>query len=178
MYIDLTIAVFLALGMFKGFKRGLIIELCTLMALVLGVFGAYYFGSETADILTKEFNTDKRVSIVLAFAILFIGIVVGVYFFGKTLEKLIKIIALGLLNKLAGLVFGGLKFAIILSALIFILSGFPLTKNLIPKNQIEESYLYEPIESISYVIYPKLEKYNLLDKLEEGFDSLKEEISE
>lgn len=176
MYLDLIIVVFVALGMIKGFKRGLIIELCTLMALILGVFGAYFFGSETAEWLTREFNTDKRVSLALAFAILFIGIVVGVFFFGKTLEKLIKIVALGLVNKLAGLLFGALKFAIILSALIFVINGFPLTENLIPKNQKQESILYEPVEKISYIIYPKLKKQDWLEKIEDGFDSLKEEI--
>jgi len=176
MYLDLIVVIFLAWGMLRGFKRGLIIELCTLMALVLGVFGAYYFGSETADYLIKEFNTDKRVSLVLAFAILFIGIVVAVYFFGKTLEQLIKLVALGLINKLAGLVFGAAKFAILLSGIIFLIEGFPLTQNLVPREWKKESYLYEPVAEISYLIYPKLKKNNWIEKIEEGFDSIKESV--
>lgn len=176
MYLDLILIVFLAWGMIRGFKRGLIIELCTLMALVLGVFGAYYFGSETADYLIEEFNTDKRISLVLAFAILFIGIVIAVYFFGKTLEQLIKLVALGLVNKLAGLIFGAAKFAILLSGMIFLIEGFPLTQELVPKEWKKESYLYEPIEEISYLIYPKLKENNWIEKIEEGFENLKDKI--
>lgn len=178
MYLDLIIIVFLAWGMIRGFKRGLIIELCTLMALVLGVFGAYYFGSETSEYLIKEFNTDKRVSLVLAFAILFLGIVVAVYFFGKTLEKVIKLVALGLINKLAGLLFGLAKFAILLSGIFFLINGFPFTENIISKDWKKDSYLYEPVEEISYIIYPRLKEKDWAGKLEEGFDTLKEKIEQ
>lgn len=173
MYLDLILIVFLAWGMFRGFKRGLIIELCTLMALILGVFGAYYFGSEASEFLQKEFNTDKRVSLALAFALLFIGIVIGVHFLGRTLEKLIKLVALGLVNKLAGLLFGASKFAIILSAILFLIASFSFTKDLIPEKWKNDSLLYEPISSISYIIYPKLKNGEWLEKIEDGFESIK-----
>jgi len=176
MYLDLIIIVFLAWGMIRGFKRGLIIELCTLMALVLGVFGAYYFGSEMADYLIREFNTDRRVSLVLAFAILFVGIVIAVYFFGETLEQVVKLVALGLINKLAGLIFGAAKFAILLSGIVFLMEGFPFTQDLVSRKWKNESYLYEPIEEISYLIYPKLTENNWIEKIEEGFENIKDKI--
>ncbi len=98
MILDICILLPVLWGMFKGFKRGLIIELCTLMALILGVYGAATFGEMGSEYLRETFNTDPRVSGVLGFALLFIIIVILVFIFGKILEGLIKLVALGLVN--------------------------------------------------------------------------------
>jgi membrane protein required for colicin V production len=162
--------------MFKGFKRGLIIELCTLMALVLGVYGAATFGEMGSDYLRDSFNTDPRVSGVLSFALLFIVIVILVFVFGKILEGLIKLVALGLVNKLFGLLFGGLKFLLIVSALLYLINGFPLTEDLIPPKEKADSYLYEPASELLPSIYPTLAKVSWKEQLEDTLDDIREGI--
>ena len=91
MILDICILTPLLWGMFKGFKRGLIIELCTLMALTLGVYSAATFGEMGSEYLQETFNTDPRVSGVLGFALLFLIIVVLVFVFGKALEGVVKL---------------------------------------------------------------------------------------
>jgi membrane protein required for colicin V production len=177
MILDICIAIPLIWGMFKGFKRGLIIELCTLMALLLGVYGAAKLGDLGSEYLVDAFNTDPRVSKVLAFAILFLAIVILVFLFGKVLTGLIKIVALGTVNKLFGLAFGGFKIFVILSGLLYLLNGFPVTQTLIPESQKRESFLYGPTSDFIGKAYPVLEEGvgNInLDRIEE---SLKEGIN-
>lgn len=176
MYLDLIIAIPILWGMFRGFKRGLIIELCTLMALILGVYGASAFGGTAGEYLQAEFNTDPRMSLVLAFTIVFILIVVAVFIFGKVLEGVIKMVALGLVNKLFGLLFGAIKFALIVSGLLFILNGFPVSEKIIPANWKKESYLYEPISSIAPKLFPILHDRSWMDGIEERFEGLKENV--
>lgn len=176
MILDICILLPVLWGMFKGFKRGLIIELCTLMALVLGVYGAATFGDMGSDYLRETFNTDPRVSGVLGFALLFIIIVVLVFVFGKVLESVIKMVALGLVNKLFGLLFGGLKFSLIASGLLYLINGFPLTEDLIPEKEKADSYLYEPASELLPSIYPTLAKNDWRDKLENTLDQIKEGI--
>lgn len=178
MYIDIVLSIFILWGMLRGFKRGFIIELCTLMALILGIFGAAYFGVEMSGYLESEFNADSRVSLVLAFAILFVGIVIAVFIFGKVLEGLIKLVALNLINKLAGLLFGGLKFALILSGLIFILNGFPFSEKIIPQQWKKESYLYAPISELALMIYPKLTEKKWFEEIEKQMDDFKDDVLE
>ncbi|HKK39036.1 MAG TPA: CvpA family protein [Cryomorphaceae bacterium] len=177
MILDICILLPVLWGMFKGFKRGLIIELCTLMALVLGVYGAATFGEMGSDYLRETFNTDPRVSGVLGFALLFIIIVILVFIFGKVLEGVIKLVALGLINKLFGLLFGGLKFLLIVSGLLYLINGFPLTEDLIPAKEKADSYLYEPASEILPSIYPTLAKTNWRDQLEDTLDDIKEGIN-
>lgn len=176
MYLDIIIALPLAWGMFRGFRRGLIIELCTLMALILGVYGAAAFGDVAGEYLQEQFNTDPRLSRVIAFTVVFILIVVVVFIFGKILERLIKLVALGLFNKLFGMLFGGLKFALILSGVLFIVSGFPLTENLISGKTRQESYLYEPVAGLAPKLFPVLKNQQWLKKLENQIDELRDKV--
>ncbi|NEN24778.1 CvpA family protein [Cryomorpha ignava] len=176
MYLDLIIAIPILWGMYRGFKRGLIIELCTLMALVLGIYGAAAFGDMAGEYLQAEFNTDPRMSLVLAFSIVFILIVIVVFIFGKVLEGVIKMVALGLVNKLFGLLFGALKFALIVSGLFFILNGFPLTDKLISPKWKQESLLYKPISSIAPKLFPILHDRSWMDEIEKRFEDLKENV--
>lgn len=175
-YLDLIIAIPIAWGMFRGFRRGFIIEICTLMALILGVYGAATFGDAAGDYLQKNFSTDAQVSLVLAFAILFIIIVVAVFLFGKALEGAIKMVALGLVNKLFGMLFGGLKFALIMSGILYVFTGFPSTRALLPDSWIKDSYLYEPVSAMAIKIYPALSETSWHDKIQDQFDSVKDAI--
>ncbi|HLU50516.1 MAG TPA: CvpA family protein [Flavobacteriaceae bacterium] len=178
MYLDLIIAVPILWGMFRGFKRGLIIELCTLMALVLGIYGAAAFGEMAGEYLQTEFNTDPRISLVLAFTIVFILIVVVVFIFGKVLEGVIKMVALGLINKIFGLLFGAMKFTLILSGVFFILTGFPITEKLIPQTWKKESILYKSVSSIAPKIFPILQDRSWMKEIEKRIDGLKENVKE
>lgn len=158
--------------MFKGFKRGLIIELCTLMALLLGIYGAATLGDMGSVYLEESFNTDPRVSKVLAFAILFIAIVILVFLFGKILTGLIKMVALGLVNKIFGLLFGGFKFLLIVSGILYLIDGFPLTEDLIPKEEKADSYLYPPTSTLVPTFYPVLKEADWRREIEKKLDEL------
>lgn len=176
MYLDLIIAIPILWGMLRGFKRGLIIELCTLMALIMGAYGAAAFGNMAGDYLQTQFNTDPRMSLVLAFATVFILIVVAVFIFGKVLEGLIKMVALGLVNRLFGLLFGALKFGLIVSSLFFILNGFPAFEKIIPAQWKQESYLYEPVSAIAPKLYPVLHDRSWMNEIENRLNGLKEQF--
>ena len=178
MYLDIIIVIPILWGMFRGFKRGLIIELCTLMALVLGVYGAASFGDMAGAYLQSEFNTDPRISLVLAFSIVFIIIVIAVFIFGKILEGLIKMVALGIVNKLFGLLFGMLKFALIVSGLFFIINGFPLSEKLIPTQWKSESFLYQSVASIAPKLFPIMHDATWMEDLEKHFEDLKGKVDE
>ena len=173
MYLDIFIAIPLLWGMFRGFRRGLIIELCTLMALILGVYGAATFGDMGGSYIESEFHTDPRLSHVLAFSIIFILIVVVVFIFGKVLEGLIKMVALGLVNKIFGMLFGSLKFALILSGVLYMLNGFPLTDNLISNKSKNDSYLYSPIQGLAPKLFPILKNQTWLNDVRDRYDDLK-----
>lgn len=174
--LDIIIAIPILWGLFKGFRRGFIVEISTLLALVLGVYGALTFGDLGADYIHRQFNTDPGISRVLGFALLFIVIVVAVYLLGKALEKLIQMVALGLVNKLFGMLFGGLKWALIVGSVLYVVSSIPLTNNWLGKDRQRDSYLYLPMLKILPAIYPIVTSPEWREDIERNLEKVKEDV--
>ena len=83
--------------------------------------------------------------------------------------------ALGVLNKLLGGIFGGLKIALILSILLLIFNTLNKTIPFVSDEEIESSLLYKPVKSIALMIFPNfineetpLELPNILNSPEEA----------
>lgn len=168
-YIDLFIAVILIWFAYKGFTKGLIIELVSLIALGLGVYGGLKFSDIAADYITGNIET-KYIPIV-SFSITFIVIVVLVYIIGKLIEKIVHLVALKLINKLAGAIFGMLKITLILSVLITIIESYDQKLGFIPKETKENSLLYSPLLEFSNKLLPEIEKNNLFKEVNTNDDS-------
>lgn len=171
--IDIVLIIPIAWLAYRGFKKGLIIELASLAALILGIYAALYFSGIVADFLTNNLNIQTDYLSIISFIITFIGVVILVHFLGKLLEKIINMVALGFINKLFGAVFGILKAAILLSIIILILNHF--NSKLISEEKKESSFLYNPISDIAPLLWDKLQDMNIND---EKFKEEKEKIDE
>lgn len=157
---------------YKGFQKGFVIELATLIALVLGIYFAVYFSYYAANFLNDNFDVGDKYLNIIAFILTFLGVVIAVFFVGKIIEKFINIILLGFINKLAGGVFGILKSVFLISVILWILSSFDATDGLIKQKTKQGSFLYEPIEQIAPTIVPRLE----IDKIKKfDFQSIIDE---
>lgn len=164
-YFDIVVGILLVLAVIKGLKNGLIIELASLTALVLGLFGAIKFSSITESILSEYVNS-SHIGLI-AFIATFILIVVGVHIVARMVDKFVSAIALGLVNRVLGAAFSLIKYAFIISVILAIVSGFEPNFSIIPKQQKESSTLYKPLKSIAPMVFPYLE-----------FDSVRQQIDD
>ena len=155
-WLDIVLAIPILWFTFKGFRNGFVIELASLAALILGIFMALHFSFYAEDYLRENFEVAENYLYIISFAITFIIVAVTVYLVGKIIHKLVNIIALGFLNRLAGGIFGLLKTALVLSVIIYFLNGFDSDSSIIKSEVKENSYLYDPIESIVPLIIPRL----------------------
>ena len=171
-FLDIIFAVFFVWFAYNGFKKGFIIEITSLAALVLGIYVSINFSFYAADFLNNNFEINPKYMSIFSFMITLIVVVFLVYMVGKILEKFIDIIMLGFLNKLAGSAFGIIKAAFILSVLIFIINYFDDNKSIITEKSRNNSLLYEPVSSFAPTIIPKLN----LDKLKEITKPIQEEL--
>jgi membrane protein required for colicin V production len=135
-WIDFVIIALLAFGLIQGFINGLIIEIAELAALVLGIWGAIHFSDWTAGKLSGWFDMQSSWTGIIAFAVTFIAIVIGVYLLGKLLDTLLKAMALGFVVKSLGAVFGVLKTALILSVVFVFLNSIDEKRHFLPSSTI------------------------------------------
>jgi membrane protein required for colicin V production len=154
--LDIILLAFLAFGLVRGFLRGFFVEIASLVALVAGVYGAFHFSNFAAEILNKKVDWNENTINIVAFVGTLIIIVLAIALAGKALTKIADFAALGLINKLLGALFGGLKIAVILSVLLIVFEkmnrNIPFTK----EADKAGSELYKPVKSIIPLIFPNL----------------------
>ncbi|ARV09884.1 colicin V production protein [Winogradskyella sp. PC-19] len=156
--IDIVLGALLLFGLIRGAMKGLFVEIASLCALVLGVFGAIHFSYFVADLLEPKVDWDEKTMNIVAFAITFVIIVLAISLAGKALTKLADFAALGMLNKLLGGVFGALKIGLILSVLLIVFNKLNNTLPFMEDEELEESILYKPVKSLAPMIFPTLIK--------------------
>ena len=160
-FIDILHLIFLAWGVIQGFQRGLVHEVAGLAALILGIFGAIHFSDFTAGLLIEHLHMQSRYINLIAFAITFIGIVIAVHFVANIVDKLVKAVALGFVNRITGMLFGVLKMALILSVILVILNTIDRKTEFLPQEKIEESFLYQPISDLAPLLFSRLQFENI-----------------
>lgn len=158
--IDIAIGALLLFGLIRGLFKGLFVEIASLLALVLGVYGAIHFSNFAADFLQSRTDWAEKTINITAFAITFVIIVLAISLAGKALTKLADFAALGILNKLLGAAFGALKIGIILSVVLIVFDRMNNTLPFLEEEDLEDSVLYEPVKSIAPIIIPSILKDN------------------
>ena len=113
--IDFIIAIPLIWGLIIGFKKGLVLELASFAALILGVLGALSFSDFVGEKLSAIISISPEYFGLASFFTTFVLIVVGVFLLARIIDKSLKLIALGMVNRILGALFGLLKYALITS---------------------------------------------------------------
>lgn len=152
-FIDIILGLLLAYGLYKGLKNGLFVEIASLLALVAGIFGAIHFSYIAGDYLHQNMQFDERYMNIAAFVITFIVIIIAVHLAGKLLTKIANFAMLGLLNKIAGGIFGALKVAIIVGAILIFIERANSSVGFIKSETLESSVLYEPVKEIGAFVF-------------------------
>ena len=156
--IDIVLGALILFGLVRGFMKGLFVEVASLVALVAGVYGAIHFSNFASEFLHSKVDWNEKTINIVAFAITFIVIILAIALAGKALTKLADFAALGIINKVLGGVFGGLKFALILSVVLLVFDQFNDTIPFADEETLEESELYKPVKSLVPLIFPNILK--------------------
>lgn len=175
--VDIILSLVLLYGFVRGFFRGLLAELASLVGIVAGIYGAVHFSHFLGDFLSSIVEWKAQYINLVSFAVTFILIVFLVSLAGKMLTKIAAFAALGIVNKLLGAVFGFLKSAFVASVIIMFFKATNERIEIVEDQTLEDSILYEPVESIAPVILPtiikQVQEKDLLDTNEEDRLSLK-----
>ena len=150
---DLVFGGLIAYGGFKGFRKGVIVELTSLLALVLGIYGAIHFSGYVAEQLTSYIDWDKRYVDLASFGLTSVGIIFGVSLLGKMLTSLAKLVMLNGVNRMLGLLFGGLKLAVFSGVILIFLMKANALFGFIPSEIIEQSLLCETLLGLGEWIF-------------------------
>lgn len=145
-FIDLLILIPLALGAIGGFRKGFILEIITLLALILAVIGGFHFLHWGMSVLSENFQLSGRFLPFLAFLLIFVGIIAIVNAIGQALKKIIHMAFLGGFDRIAGAVLGALKFVFLFSILIWVFQVFGIE---MPQHLQDDSFFYTYVVAVA-----------------------------
>lgn len=154
-YIDILILVPVLYGLYRGFTKGLILSLATLIGLFLGIYGGVKFSDVTSQYLIKNFEIEIPL---VAFGVTFLGIIIAVYLLGQVLSKFASALSLGLFNNIAGAIFGAVKAVVILSVALFFFENINQTFHFISDEVLGKSELYDFLKNTKEIVFPYFEE--------------------
>lgn len=150
-WLDLLLIALLVFSAVRGFMRGFIVEICGLVGLVLGIWGAVHGSKRMGEWLHLDPSQE-----VLSFIITVLAVLAVVHLLARAITKAMDLASLSLPNQVAGALFAVLRQAFTLSVLLNVLvvkqvAGWP------PDQATQTgSALYTPIHSFAPAIVPAL----------------------
>ena len=153
--IDVILLLCLGWGAYQGFRKGFIKQFFMLLALVLAICGGFAFAGKLEPFMQKYFQLGDAALYFVSFIAVFFLLLILVNISGNIVSKIADFIALGLINRLAGALFGVFSNALILSALILLFGRVNDKKQFIEPENLEKTYLYKPIGKVAQAILPE-----------------------
>ena len=148
MLIDILFLGMMAVAIFKGIRNGLIVAIFSIVGWILGIIAAFKFADVAAGYLQGSVNLSPRILYILSFIIVFLLVMLLVNLGAKLVEKTVELALLGWVNRLGGIFFYVLLYALIFSVMIY----FAERVKLISEQTIATSRVYPWVKPIALII--------------------------
>lgn len=154
-YLDIVISILLLYGLIKGYSNGIIKEITNTISVFLAIYIGVHFSEFIHPYLNLDvFNNYKNAIPLIAFLIVFVIILIIIKSVGELINRLTKLLALGLISRFLGAVFGMLKLLLVCCALFLLANNY----HLIDKNTKNTSILFAPLEEVTEMLIPEINK--------------------
>ena len=120
-WLDVLLVLPLLFGLIRGLMRGFLSEIIAIVVVVLGVVGARYLSPAFTSWLLAQFAWPQGVCELVAYMLIFLGIAIVLSILAQLLNRFIRAIHLGWVNRLLGGLFGLAKYGIIVLVAVFIM---------------------------------------------------------
>lgn len=177
MVIDLLFLCVLALALFKGLQRGLIVAVFSLVAFIVGLAAALKLSAVAAIYLQEHWDVSTKWAPVLSFALVFLVVVLLIRIAANLIETTVEIAWLGWVNKVGGVLLYMVLYTIIFSILLF----FAVQLRMISDETLQASVCYAFIEPWGPVVMNGFGRLipvfrDLFTELEDFFGNLSQKI--
>ena len=142
MIIDIVFVIVIILAIIKGYQRGLIIGIFSLIAVIIGLAAAMKLSTVVAGYIGSAVNISDRWLPVISFGVVFLAVVLLIRWGANAIDKAVEVVKLGWLNKLGGII---LYVALSITIFSVILFYAELTKMVRPET-IRESVTYSFVQ--------------------------------
>lgn len=178
MIIDIIFMICMVLALFKGYRNGFIVAVFSFVAIIIGLAAAMKLSAYVAAKLGEHANISQAWLPFLSFAIVMIGVVILVRLGATAIQKMVEMVFLGWLNKIAGIAFYTAIYIMVLSVVLFYAEQLHLFDN----STLKASKTYAFIQPWGPTVINGIGKLiplfrDLFSSLSQFFEGSKEPVS-
>lgn len=154
--LDIILLICFIPAIIQGIRKGFIAQLISIVSIVLGIWASAHFADIVSSWIGRYITASEQLMKVIAFAVILIVVFLILAAIGRMLEGMIKLVMLGWLNKLLGVIFALLKTALIVGLLIIAFTSVNDSFKLVQESVLNQSLLYPPMKELSFEVFPYL----------------------
>ncbi len=154
--LDIILLICFVPALIQGFRKGFISQVIAIISIIAGVWMSARFATMVSGWLGQYIEGSEQVMKVVAFALIFIAVIAVLAVVGKLLEGVIKLVMLGWLNRLLGVVFALLKAGLIIGLVIMAFCSLNNTFQFVSEETLNSSVLFPPLKDLAYSVFPYL----------------------
>jgi len=162
---DILIIIIFGFCLIRGFFRGFIKEISSIIGVLGGFYAAYTYYMEFAKLLPGCIS-DKSHLYIVSFSIIFCGVFIVISILGVIIKYILNIAFLGWIDRICGAGFGIIKAVLIASVFLIALTALLPGKAPIVKDSMLSPHVSFISEKMAKVI-PKDMKHQFVSKIEE-----------
>lgn len=151
---DLVVYLALAWAVFNGWRRGFLLQMLSLVAVVAALYLGAIYGAELGYLLGMKGTTAQIGGFITIFMVSLIAIAIA----GRLLRGVLKFAGLGIVDTLLGILFSVAKVALIVSVMFSWFAALNRDYKLASREKIESSRWFEPAVEITDKLTPYFEQ--------------------
>jgi membrane protein required for colicin V production len=144
MIIDIVFIIMLIMAVIKGWQRGLVIAVFSVIGLIVGIVAAMKLSALVAEWLKDSTSISAKWLPFISFAVVFIGAVLLIRLGANLLESTLEVALLGWANKLGGILLYIIIYTLAYSVLLF----YAAQLKFINAESIQQSVTYAYIQPL------------------------------
>src|SRR5690606_9358360 len=154
--VDTIVLLLLALAFLIGFRNGFVKSALSFISWIVGIYVAGLFGEKFSIYVKSWFHLSNDLSRIIAFVFIFLIVVVLLNLAARLLTGVLKMLMMGLTNKILGGVFNVLKYIFVLSFILMVVNS-TYSYRILSEEDRQKSKLYEPIATIARASFPHIQ---------------------
>lgn len=155
--LDIIILLCFLPAVISGIHKGFIAQVISIVSLIVGIWLAFHFSDLACSWLSQYLTgVSETILNIAGFVVVFCIVAVLLFLVGKLIKGVTKMVSLGWLDWILGVVFAILKAGLVIGVVLIFFDTINLKFELVAEEKLCDSILYGPIRDFSYKVFPYL----------------------
>ncbi len=138
---DIIIGIIVLIALVNGWRKGLVVQICSLVAVIGGIWLASEYGGDVAGL----FGIDAKYAEAAGFLILFLMVLILLSVLSRLVKKLFSFVGLGVLDSIFGALISSAKVVLILGILCSAFDSLNVGGRFVEKKTLNKTIFFRPL---------------------------------